>query len=112
LVTFDLAPRFAERIGTAVITPASAARRAASPDGPRGKHESASVTMKKHTSSLERYSALPPLEAGVWFAASRNGRELAWPSTRRIGMGIFTGASRASSVPNQSGPLLLCRAQV
>jgi hypothetical protein len=112
LVTFDLASRFAERIGTAVIPPASMARRAISPDGLQRKHEIASVTMKKHTSSLERYSALPPLEVGVWFVASRNGRGVVWPSTRRIGMGIFTGASRASSVPNQSGPLLFCRAQL
>jgi hypothetical protein len=45
------------------------ARRAISPDVPRGKHEIASATMTKHTSSLERYSALPLLKVGVLFAA-------------------------------------------
>jgi hypothetical protein len=64
LVTFDSEPRLAARIGTAVIPPASAARRATSPDGPYGKHEHARATMKKHTSSLVRYSALPLFE--VW----------------------------------------------
>jgi hypothetical protein len=59
LVTFDSAPRFAARSGTAVIPPASMAHRAISPDGPHKKHKIASVTMKEHTSSLERYSALP-----------------------------------------------------
>jgi hypothetical protein len=72
------------------------ARRAISPDGPHRKHEIASVTMKMHTSSLERYSALPLLEAGVWFAASRI-----------VGVGVVvhaphrsinsSGASRAAS---------------
>jgi hypothetical protein len=41
------------------------AHRAISPDGPRRKHKIASVTMKERTSSLKRYSALPPFEGAV-----------------------------------------------
>jgi hypothetical protein len=73
LVTFDSAPRFAAHIGTAVIPPASAAHRAASPDGPHKKHELASVAMNKYASSLGRYSALPPFKA--WSVFRRSARQ-------------------------------------